>query len=74
MKGNPQEWSKWRETNMKYWDGTYRELNPFKPPIRCPECDASPNVERSRWVNPATSETQFMCDGGHTWSRHKTYD
>lgn len=68
-------WSTWQKIESDYWDTTYRELNPFMPPIVCHECGEKP--EKSRWrdaeIAPVT-EYEFKCAKGHTWQTRKTYD
>lgn len=69
------KWSRWTKIESDYWQTTYRELNPFMPPIICRECGEKPTKERWRDAEDApVSEFQFKCPKGHTWGTTKTYD
>lgn len=67
----------WRKIKTDYWDTTYRQLNPFMPPIRCPKCERRPTHQRTWYPDEyrgAVSITEFKCQYRHTWQRMKTHD
>lgn len=61
---------------LRYWQTTYRELNPFMPPAAiCPKCGALPKYSRSWWDSDMPySYDEFKCENGHKWIISKVWD